>query len=72
MLEDIFTTAHFVRQKGRGQHAFIWVPLLLLRGMLKNQSCDWLTQFMKVIFLGISLVRISVLYLGQAVCVPFI
>ena len=37
------------RQKGHGQHAAIWV-----------QSCYWLTQFLKVIWLELSLVRISV------------
>ena len=26
-------------------------------GTLKNQSCDWSTRFMKVILLGLSLVR---------------
>ena len=30
--------------------------------MPKNLSCDWSTRFMKVIVLGLSLVRIRLLY----------
>ena len=50
----LFTTDRSARQKGRGQHVAI-------KGegveMLRNQSCDWSTRFMKVILLGLSLVN---------------
>ena len=49
-----FTTARSARQKGRGQHVAIKGEV---EGMLRNQSCDWLTRFMKVILLGLSLVN---------------
>ena len=49
-----FTTALSARQKGRGQHVAIKGEV---EGMLRNQSCDWSTRFMKVILLGLSLVN---------------
>ena len=42
-----FATPLFSSQKGLGQHATIQG-----KGTLTNLSCDWSTQFMKVILLG--------------------
>ena len=53
----LFATAHSAKQKGRGQHAAI--KGVVVEKMPKNLSCGWSTRFMKVILLGLSLVRTS-------------
>ena len=59
----IFTIARSASQKGRGQQATIKLQVQVqVRKIPKNLSCDWSMRFMKVIFLGLSLVRTSLLY----------
>ena len=55
----IFTTSISLG-KGRGQHTAI--KSKEDQGTPRNLSCDWLTQFMKDILLGLSLVRTILLY----------
>ena len=55
----LFTTDRSARQKGRGQHVAIKGEGVE-KEMLRNQSCDWSTRFMKVILLGLSLVNTNV------------
>jgi hypothetical protein len=47
-----FTTARSAGQKVRGQHVAIKEGV----EMLRIQSCDWLTRFMRVILRDLSLV----------------
>ena len=50
--------------KGRGQRAAIKLQGLGMEGaMPKSKDCDWLTRFMQVILLGLSLVRTSLQYM---------
>ena len=59
----IFTIARSASQKGRGQQATIKLQVQVQVWKIpKNLSCDWSMRFMKVIFLGLSLVRTSLLY----------
>ena len=58
VLISFYTTAHSARQKGRGQQAAIKLQLHIP----KNLSCDWSTWFMKMLLLGLSLVRTSLQY----------
>ena len=55
---SIFTTARSAGQKGRGQNAAIKEGLLVVvvMEMLRIQSCDWSTRFMRVILRDLSLV----------------
>ena len=56
----MFGLTVFKLWQGASMGHFCWLDGWLLEKSVKNfLQCDWLTQFMQVILLGLSLVRIS-------------